>query len=240
MWAGFGKIFENVAAAILGSIASGTIAQGLNMAFAPRPPSRGDVRRDLQMQAEATAGAARPIRTPEQERADRLTVEQGEARQATFRDLSREYAAVQAAGSSPVWDPYEETNIRREAMAEAAVRGMGESGQAQDWVARRLDEARLRRSQEANRLHEQKLSNLREQMVPYTNVQRPGDFAMSPAPQAAPLPRSVQQPFSASPVDIVSMLRPRRPNEEDEPKFNATEDRGILYGPSHPGRGGVV
>ena len=227
MWEGFGKIFQNIAGAILGSLASAFISQGLNAAMGPKQPSRQDVMRDLQMQGDALRGASQPVRTHEQEQADQMAVEQSQARQATFRGLSEEYNKLQAAGPTTMWDPYEEANIRKEAMADAAVRGMAESGQAQELVSRRLDEARLKRSQGASQQHEQKLSNLRQQMVPYSQVERPGQAQMSPVPSVAPMPRTATQPFSTAPLDIVSMLRPG----QQEPVKKRPEDSALsLYG----------
>mgnify|MGYP001565551267 CR=1 FL=1 len=228
MW----EIFSKIATALLGSIATGVVTHGLNAAFAPKPPSRGDVQRDLQMQAETMANASRPVRTAEQERADKIAIEQSEARQATFKQLSGEYAKVQAAGPQTIWDPYEEQRIRQESMAEAAVRGMGESGQAQDWTARRLDEARLRRSGAAQQMHETKLSNLRQQMVPYSTVEKPGAATqVTPNIQGSPLPRAVANPFSASPVDIAAALRPdpAEVERENARKRSGRETESVLY-----------
>lgn len=216
----WGNIFSNVATTVLGSLISGGLTQGLNAAFGPSPPSRRDVQRDLEMQAnvmrEATTPRA-PIRTPEQEESDRLAVEQTKARQATFSKLSGEYDALQKAGPQVFWNPYEEEQIKQEAMAEAAMRGMGESGQAQQHVSRRLDEARLRRSQEASRLHNAQLSDLRTQMGVFGSVVQPGAGIVStpPAPSVNPLPRTTEPFVKNAPIDITAALR------EDEKKGKA-------------------
>lgn len=212
-WGGFGKVFGDIAAAVLGSVISGAVAQGLNAAFSPSPPSRRDVQRDLEMQAQALRQP--PQRTPEQEQADQMALEATRQRQATFAQLSKEYAELEKAGPQVFWDPYEEQQLRQEAMAQAATRGMAESGQAQEFVNRRLDEARLRRSTEAARLHEQKLSNLRGQMSLYSGVERPGVPQQPPTPTVAPLPRTVEPTFKTSPVNITALQWPGGDEEQD-------------------------
>ena len=228
MW----EIFSKIATALLGSIATGVVTQGLNAAFAPKPPSRGDVQRDLQMQAETMANASRPVRTPQQEQADQIAIEQSKARQATFQQLSREYTKTQAAGPSNLWDLNVENRIRKEAAAEAAMRGMGESGQRQDYEARRLSEYRLQQGAESQRQHETRLSNLRQQMVPYSTVEKPGAATqVTPNIQGSPLPRAVANPFSASPVDIAAALRPdpAEVERENARKRSGRETESVLY-----------
>lgn len=227
---GWEDLFIKIGTGILGNILSGLTSQGLNMAFAPSPPSRRDIQRDLQMQAETMRGAAQPIRTREQEESDKLAVEATRARQATFSGLSKEYAGLQAAGPKVFWDPYVEDRIRTEAMAEAAVQGMAESGQAQQHVSRRLDEYRLKASQGAAGFHESQLSNLRQQMLPYSGVEAPGQAQTPPVPQATPIPRDIRQPFTSSPVNIGAVFDEGQADEkkkkEPENAWN-TWDRGM-------------
>lgn len=197
MFEGFGNLFGKIGSAILGSLITSFVTQGLNAAFGPKQPSRRDMMRDVQAQSQMLQGSQQPIRTPEQTQVDQAAVQATQARQATFAQLSKEYASLQAKG--PSFDPYEEARIREETMADAAVRGMAESGQTQDLVARRLDESRLRRTSE----HSRQLGTLREQMGPYAGVVQPGGTQVSQAPQIAPLPRGVPpQPFTAAPFNI--------------------------------------
>ena len=220
MW---GDLFVKIGSSLLGSLATGIVTSGLNYLFSPSAPSQHDVARDIRSQAEAQR-ASQPVRTPEQEQSDRLAVEATKARQSTFAQLSNEYNQVKAAG--PTWDPYEEARIREEAMGEASMRGMSESGQAQQHVARRLDEARLKRSQ----LHQTALSDLRTQMAPYAGVIPPGQPATaSPVSQ---FQKEQQNPlFKSAPIGLSGILMPDeekvkkvppqsalglRPNQSDE------------------------
>jgi len=214
----FKALLPNLVTAILGPAIQTAFTSGANALFGPKTPSRGDMTRDIQAQAEALRGAQTPIRTAEQVQSDQLALEQNRARQATFTQLSNEYSALQKAGPEVFWNPYEEERIKQEAMGEAAGRGMAESGQAQEHVRRRLEESRIGRSQEAARLHAEKLSGLRTGMLPYTNVQAPGSPPLSAAPQVEAMPRTVRPPFASAPFDVASALRlpPKKPGVDEK------------------------
>mgnify|MGYP001589922636 FL=1 len=109
MWNFLGKL----ATALMGSVATAFAVQGANTRFNPRPPGRREMQQDIGMQRQA----AEPIRTPEQTETDRMTVEAGRQRAATFADLSKEYAGLQARG--PQYDPFVEEKVKQEAMADA-------------------------------------------------------------------------------------------------------------------------
>ena len=229
MWEGLfgggsgGGWLGKLATALLGSVATAFVAQGANALFAPKPPGRREMQQDIGMQRQA----AEPIRTPEQTETDRMTVEAGRQRAATFADLSKEYAGLQARG--PVYDPFTEEKVKQEAMADAAVRGMGESGQAQELVKRRLQEYRLGRST----VHGQELGALRTQMQPYSQVQAPSSPPIF-TPQIAPQPRTVQPFMTPAPVDILSAMRTdpekKKPGKalNQQPDFDA--DRRPYFG----------
>ena len=213
----FGDIFGKIGTALLGSIASGFVSQGLNAMFAPSPPSRNDMVRDLRAQGEALQGVSQPVRTPEQTQADQLALKESEARAATFRDLQGEYNKVEQAGPIPAtWDPYTEKRIRDEAYAQASSGGAA-VGQADALVNRRLDEYRLKGASTAQDQYRQRLSDLRSQMLPYSQVQMPGQPSMSPVPAVSPMPRNVQNPYSTAPIDIVSALRPDGEPQKKKP-----------------------
>ena len=212
----FTDIFANVATSLLGSLASGLVSSGLNAAFGAKPPSRNQVTRDIQSQAQALQGI-QPVRTPEQVQADQLALKESQARADTFSKLSTEYDTAQKAGPANLWDPNKEQQIRLEAMADAAARGMGDSGQAQEMVNRRLQEYRLAQGATAGQQYETKLSNLRSQMLPYSNVQQPSTGTLQ-TPALSPIPRDVRPTFSASPVNITSGLDVKRTAEDDAKK----------------------
>ena len=201
MWEFVKKLFT----AILGSAATVAMTQGANQMFGPRGPSRRSLQQDIQMQRQAVE----PIRTPEQTTADQMAVAQSQERMATFRELSKEYEGVKARG--PVWNPFEETRIKEEAMGEAAGRGMAESGQAQEHVKRRLEEHRLGRAG----LHQQELSNLRSQMLPYSNVQAPSQPPVF-TPQIAQQPRTPERLFTTAPFDLTNALAPDKKQAEEK------------------------
>lgn len=219
----YDRLFETLATGLLGALASSFVTQGMNAAFAPSPPSRNQQRRDLQMQADVYGQAAQPVRTPEQTQADKMAIEQSQARNATFTQLSNEYTAKQQAGPQTLWDPYEEKRVEDEARLTAYTRfGTNPSGQTEEFVKNRMNEYRMGKSGEAARAHEQSQSNLRAQMLPYSNVERPGSPAVaSPPLQVAPLSRQPQQPFSMSPINLGAIApsddeaaRKRREQEE--------------------------
>lgn len=201
MWGGFGDFLGKLGTALLGSMATAMFTQGANALFSPGPPSRRSMQQDIGMQRQA----AEPIRTPEQVQTDQMTVEAGRQRAQTFADLSQEYAGLKGRG--PVYDPATEEKIKQEAMADAAVRGMGESGQAQEMVKRRLQEYRLGRSD----VHGRELGDLRSQMQPYSQVQAPGQPPIF-QPQISPQPRSTPPMFTPAPVDLTMALGPNTPN----------------------------
>lgn len=221
-----GKTFEKIGTAILGSLVSGMVTQGLNTAFGPKQPSQRDVMRDLQMQGEALRGASQPVRTPEQTQADQMAIEASRARQATFSNLSQEYNTLQKAGPEVFWNPYEQEQVEREARATAGSRfGYEPTGQTEEFVRRRMNEYMLGKTSEANKLHAQKLSDLRTQMLPYSNVERPGTTQMSPVPNVAPLTRDVRQPFTNAPFNIGAMA----PDEPKKKPAGEQDDEASRY-----------
>jgi hypothetical protein len=231
MFDGFdwGNLFGKLGGSLLGSIASGFVAQGLNAMFAPSPPSRHDIARDVRAQGEALQGVSQPVRTPEQTSADRLALKESEARAATFQQLQGEYNKVEQAGAIPAtWDPYTEKRIRDEAYAQASSGGAA-VGQADALVNRRLDEYRLKGASTAQDQYQRRLSDLRTQMLPYSQVQMPGE-ARFPTPTVAPMSRETpKNPYSTVPIDIVSALR-----AEDQKKKVVPEKTVNQWTPRSP------
>ena len=205
MW----DFLAKLATAILGSAATALFTRGAETMLGPRQPSRRDVSQDLAMQRQF----AEPIRTPEQTQADQQTLAMSQQREQTFQQLSKEYGALKERGT--LYDPLKEQDIRREALAEAEMRfpGSAESGQTQEHVRRRLETYRLGQAKE----HEGALSNLRQEMLPYTAVQAPSTPPTF-TPSVAPQPRQVPPTFRAAPFDIAAALMPERPKKPEPGK----------------------